>query len=96
MSALTTEQIGLIQPHFGWLLSMKQIGQRLARIGRTHKGLAHQEGIHMRLTHFLDICRGQNATFCDQDSVGGHIFQHAQGGVQADFKGSKVAVVDAH
>jgi hypothetical protein len=55
-SALNTEQVGLIQPHFGWLLSMKQIGQRLAGIGRTHKSFAHQEGMHMRLTHFLHIC----------------------------------------
>ena len=74
MGALFTEQVGLIQPHFGRQISVKQVGQRLARIGRPHKGLANQEGIHMRIAHLLHICGRQNAAFRDQDSVGGDIF----------------------
>jgi hypothetical protein len=55
MGTLFTEQVGLIQPHFGGQISVKQVGQGLARIGRPHKGFAHQEGIHMRIAHFLHI-----------------------------------------
>jgi hypothetical protein len=75
---------------------MKEVGQGLTRIGRPHEGFPHQKCIHMRFPHFLDICCRQNTAFSDQYSVGGHIFQHAQGGIQAHLKAFKVAVVDAH
>lgn len=64
-------------------------------IAAAHQGFAHENGIGAPPEHLSGVLGGPDAALTDKHQAVGDFFAELLGGVQVDFEGFQVAVVDA-
>ena len=72
-----------------------QLSQSAGGVAGFHEVFADQEGVVAGGAQADDIGGVVDAAFADQERAGGHVFGESERGIQSDFEGGEIAIVDA-